>query len=195
METKELIQLIDNLTKQSSECERIEFKENFHSNEEIGRTISALSNSTCLCNKECGYLIFGIKDGSQEVIGTTFKIKSHKIGKEDLEHWLASRLNPSIDFITYEFDYSLDVHISMFKIPSTTNRPISFLNEKYIRVGSTTTKLSRFPDKEAKIWKNSAKNSFEKEIKITRVILTKDDTIFPMHEIINDRIIDMFFKK
>ena len=48
METKELVQLVDTLTKKSSECEWIEFKENFHSPDEIGEGISALSNGSSI---------------------------------------------------------------------------------------------------------------------------------------------------
>lgn len=105
METAELIKLINTLTKFTQETEWVEFKHNFHSPEEIGERISALSNSACLWNKPYGYLIFGIDDTTHEVVGTTFKAKSHKKGNEELEMWLSLRLSPKIDFDIYEFDY------------------------------------------------------------------------------------------
>ena len=43
METAELIKLINTLTKFTQETEWVEFKQNFHSPEEIGERISALS--------------------------------------------------------------------------------------------------------------------------------------------------------
>lgn len=76
METAELIKLINTLTKFTQETEWVEFKNNFHSPEEIGERISALSNSACLWNKPYGYLIFGIDDTTHEVVGTTFKANS-----------------------------------------------------------------------------------------------------------------------
>ena len=45
MKEQELNRLLDVLTAQPKESEWLEFKHNFHSNEEIGERISALSNS------------------------------------------------------------------------------------------------------------------------------------------------------
>ena len=42
--------LVDGLRMRGKETEWIEFKQNFHSKEEIGERISALSNSAYLCN-------------------------------------------------------------------------------------------------------------------------------------------------
>ncbi|WP_373330993.1 ATP-binding protein [Salmonirosea aquatica] len=163
MNRGQLIELIEELVKQPNESEWVEFKLNFHSPEEIGERLSALSNGACIHNQPFGYLVFGVEDKTHVVKGTTFKAKSHKKGGEDLEHWLANRLNPRIDFIVYEFDYDAQIHISIYVIPATRNRPVDFLNISYIRVGSITRKLTEFPEKEAKIWRKETV-SFEKEI-------------------------------
>ena len=55
-------QIIDNLLKLPKECEWAEFKLNFHSKEEIGENISALSNGACIKKEPFGYLMFGIDD-------------------------------------------------------------------------------------------------------------------------------------
>jgi len=164
MDTDKLIKITDDLVRQPCECEWIEFKHNFHSPEEIGELISALANGACLHNQPYGYLVFGVQDKTHQVIGTTFRIKSHTKSNENLENWLANRLSPRIDFAAYEFDYAPNIHISLFIIPTAQNRPIDFLNISYIRVGSVTRKLSDFPEKEARIWRNSSGSSFEKEI-------------------------------
>ncbi|AGY52760.1 Transcriptional Regulator [Bacteroidales bacterium CF] len=91
-------------------------------------------------------------------------MKTHKIGNENLENWLSNMLDPKIDFRTYEFDYEEGLHISMFIIPAAVNRPIDFQKTAYIRIGSITRKLSDFPEKESKIWRNSFGATFEKEI-------------------------------
>ncbi len=163
MPEQELIELLHTLQKYPHESEWVEFKQNFHSAEEIGQDISALSNGVCIQNQPFGYMVFGIKDGTHEITGTTFHAKSHKKGNEDLEHWLATRLNPRIDFSIYEFDYAQNKHISLFVIPATKAQPVEFLHKSHIRVGSITRSLSEFPEKQAKIWKKD-NPPFEKEI-------------------------------
>ena len=145
-------ELLDELVKSPKESEWLDFKLNYHSAEEIGEQISALSNAACIQNQVNGYLVFGVEDTTHKIVGTTFRAKAHKKGKEDLEHWLATRLNPRIDFTVHEFDYEENKHISLFVIPATQNRPVTFLHQAYIRVGSITRKLSDFEEKERKIW-------------------------------------------
>ncbi len=163
MTPQRLNDLLDELVKQPTESEWVEFKHNFHSAEEIGERISAISNGACLQNQAFGYLVFGIQDITHQILGTSFKAKTYKKGGEDLEHWLATRLNPRIDFSVFEFDYDEGRHISMYVIPATNSRPVEFLNKPYIRVGSITRNLGEFPDKEARIWRKQF-ISFEKEI-------------------------------
>ncbi len=163
MTEKQLIKLLNDLVKLPSESEWVEFKHNFHSIEEIGERISALSNGAAIRNQKFGYLVFGVENNTHKIIGTSFKAKSHKKGTEDLEHWLSTRLKPRIDFSVYEFEYNNSIHISMYIIPSAKNQPVEFLHKSYIRVGSITRPLSEFPEKQAIIWKKEAA-PFEKEI-------------------------------
>ncbi|MGM9832261.1 MAG: RNA-binding domain-containing protein [Candidatus Limisoma sp.] len=157
MEQSELEFLLTNLVALPTETEWVEFKHNFHSKEEIGERISAMSNSATLLSKPFGYIVFGVEDSTHDIVGTTFQAKKHKVGNEELENWLVSRLNPRIDVECYEFDIQ-GKHISMYRIPCATDRPVSFLHTSYIRIGSITRKLIDFPEKESKIWKlNSSK--------------------------------------
>ncbi|NNH79230.1 transcriptional regulator [Acinetobacter sp. ANC 5380] len=146
--------LVQQLLNEPNEQEWLEFKENFHGPEEIGERISALSNRACLCSKRYGYLIFGIKDDDQTIVGTTFEPKKQKTkGNEDLEFWLLTRLNPRIDFKIHELDFD-GKRIILFEIPATSGSPVSFLHEAYIRVGSYTKKLKDYPGKAKKIWQS-----------------------------------------
>ncbi len=163
MNDQQLIELLNELVKQPIESEWVEFKLNFHSEQEIGERISALANGAAIHNQEFGYLVFGIEDKTHIIKGTTFKPKQHKKGNEELEHWLAQRLDPRIDFRIHEFAYDATRQIAVFVIPATQNRPIDFFHHAYIRVGSITRKLSEFPDKEAKIWRKKSK-PYEQEI-------------------------------
>lgn len=163
MNNKKLENLLNELVKQSSENEWIEFKRNFHSFEEIGRNISALANGACLNNQPFAYLVFGVEDGTHKIVGTSFKPETHKKGNEILENWLATRLQPKVDFKIYEFDLDNNLHIAIFKIPAARNNPITFSKTPYIRVGSVTRELHDFPEKAEKIWKQHNK-PIEKEI-------------------------------
>lgn len=164
----QLNRLIEELVKQPRESEWVEFKQNYHSTEEIGERISALSNGACLHNQDFGYLVFGVEDVTHQIIGTTFKAKTAKYKKEEIEHWLAQRLNPRIDFLIKEFDYD-GKHISMFIIPATHNQPVEFLHNAYIRVASITRKLNEFPEKARKIWKKGPIKYFEERIALENI--------------------------
>lgn len=156
MNNSDLNRLLEVLVAMPKETEWVEFKANFHSEEEIGERLSALSNSACLLDKSFGYLVFGVQDENHEVIGTRFKGKMAKKGNEELELWLLNRINPKVDYEIFEFDTEAGKHISMYRIPAATSRPVSFLNVEYIRVGSLTKRLQTYPEKEAKIWKKAA---------------------------------------
>ena len=149
--------------KQGRESEWVEFKLNYHSAEEIGERLSALSNGACLEGQPFGYLLFGIRNDNQTIDGTTFKPKTFKYKNEDIAHWLLQRLNPRVDFRIYEFEYQ-GKELALFEIPAANNQPVSFMHTAYIRVGSITRKLNEFPEKERKIWKKEPEDPFEKGI-------------------------------
>lgn len=188
MTNNQLHDLITELVKQPYESEWVEFKLNFHSVEEIGERISALANGACIQNQNFGYLVFGIEDRTNIIQGTSFSPKTHKKGNEDIEHWLATRLNPRIDFNIFEFDYDINRKISLFIIPAAKSIPVEFLHKSYIRIGSVTRRLSEFPEKQAKIWKKET-ILFEKELakenlSISEVIsLLSTETYFDLMKI------------
>src|SRR3989338_3851759 len=163
MNQEQLKKLLKNLISLPNETETVEFKENNFSPEDIGKRISALSNSANLHNKKNAYLVFGIQDATHKVVGTTFSPSKEKIGNDQLEFWLSQHINPRIDFRIHEFEYNAK-DIVIFEVPPAINQQIKFNNIAYIRVGSATPKLSDHSDKERKIWNNIQRNSFEKGI-------------------------------
>lgn len=163
MNESQLKQLIVNLANLPRETETVEFKENNLDEENIGKRISALSNSANLHDKKNAFLVFGIKDNNHEIVGTKFLPSQEKIGNDQLEFWLSRQINPRIDFIIYEFMFE-NTPVVIFEIPPAITQPIKFNNIAYIRVGSATPKLSDYPEKERKIWNNINKKSFEKGI-------------------------------
>lgn len=144
------------------ETEIIEFKENNFQKEEIGKRISALSNSANLLDKKSAYLVFGISD-KNKIVGTNFSFKKEKIGNEYFESWLNQMLSPKIDIEILEKQVD-SKNIIILKISPAIIQPIKFQNISYIRIGSSTRKLSDFPQKERKIWQNIDKKSFGKGI-------------------------------
>lgn len=154
--------LLKRLVALPKENEWVEFKHNFHGEDEIGERISAIANSACINNKAYGYLVFGVDDENHDILGTTFKPTQKKIGNNELENWLIQNLTPHIDFHIYEFQCD-GKDIALFEIPAAENEPVDYKKIPYIRVGSITRKLSEFPNKERKIW-NNVKYNFETAI-------------------------------
>ncbi len=163
MEQQDFEKLIKDLCALSSETEIVEFKDNYFDEKEIGKRISALSNSANLHDQKHGYLVFGIEDKTHTVVGTDFSPSTAKVGNEELEFWLSKQLNPKIDFRIYERQFDGN-KVVLFVIPPAIDQPVKFDNVAYIRVHSTTPRLIDYPDKERKIWNNINRKSFEKGI-------------------------------
>ena len=167
MKQEELEKLISELVKLPNETEWVEFKFNNTNPEEIGDDISALSNGAALHEKDRAYIIFGIEDKTHTIIGTTFKPRQTKRGNEELESWLSHKLEPKINFLIFEFEYQTKP-IVIFEICATVDRPVSFDNKTFIRVGSYTKSLKNYPEKERRIWNNPRHRSFEREVATLR---------------------------
>ena len=158
----EIERLINELTTLPKETEWVEFKVNNANPQEIGEYISALSNSATYHKKSNGYLVFGVQDGTHKIIGTNFKPSETKIGNQELENWLATQLNPRIDFTIYEENIS-GKNIVIFKIDATQSQPVHFKNNAFIRIGSYKKSLDEHPNREKKIWQDDD-NAFENGI-------------------------------
>jgi len=162
MKSEKWSKLLRKLISTPKENEWIEFKENNTKPEEIGKRISALSNSALLEEQEFGYLVFGISD-QRKIVGTKVFLKSLKKGNEEIEHWIIQRLSPKLDLKFVDF-FEGEFKISIIQIQATYLQPLRFQNEAYIRIGSITRNLKEFPNKERKIWLSSKKESFEEQL-------------------------------
>ncbi len=145
----------------------MEFKKDNQSLDEIGKRLSALANGAALKGQNFGYLVFGIEDGTHEVIGTTFRPNSTKKGGEELELWLSRMLSPRIDFRIYEFEFQ-GHQIALFHIPAAGQQPVRFQHEAWVRVGSNVKPLREYPEKERKLWLDSSL-TYEQQIAKTQV--------------------------
>lgn len=176
MNREQLIELIDQLQALPKECEWVEFKVNNCNPKEIGEYISALSNSACYYDKPFAYLVFGIEDETHNLVGTDFYPKTEKIGNQEIENWLATQLNPRIDFNIFELDLE-DKHLAIFKITATNNTPVTFKNVAFIRIGSYKKPLFDHPERERAIWKKDNRVFFERAIAKERV---KEDEVLQL---------------
>src|SRR5438045_9552171 len=90
--------LLASLLALPKEAEWIEFKENNDDPASIGEYLAALSNTAALHGKDAGYLVWGVEDGTQRIVGTGVTPRARKIGNEELENWLDHHLTPRGDF-------------------------------------------------------------------------------------------------
>jgi len=158
--------LLADLTSLSDETEWVEWKHDYTPKEIgpfIAEYLSALANSAALHSKESAYLVWGIEDGTRNVVGTKFKPRKAKHGNEKLENWLLRSLHPQINIKIHEFSHK-GKPVVLFEIPKATHAPVRFGSEAFNRVGSLKKKLKEYPTKEAELWASFSKSPFEQGI-------------------------------
>jgi predicted HTH transcriptional regulator len=163
MNATELKKLLKDLCALPAETEAVEFKVNNSDKDELGKRISAISNTANLLDKKAGYIVFGVTDDPHDIVGTKFLPSQEKIGAEPFEFWLSKQLSPRVDFRIYEFAHEAKKMV-IVEVPPALNQPTKFTNVAYVRIGSTTPKLSDYPEKETKIWNNINRKNFERGI-------------------------------
>ena len=161
--------IITELRKLPAETTWLEFKESDTNPEDIGEYLSALSNSAALAGKANAYVVWGIKDGTHEMVGTTFKPSTAKgKGNEDLESWLVRLLNPRLHFRFNELEYE-GRSVVLLEIPRASGRPVQFQGTEFIRVGSHRQRLKDHPQIERDLWRIFESTPFEELIAMERV--------------------------
>ncbi len=65
------------------ETEWVEFKQNNADPQQIGEYISAISNSTALCGKTNGYVVWGVNNETHNIVGTSFSPHTTRKGNEE----------------------------------------------------------------------------------------------------------------
>ena len=121
------------------------------SDSEIGEYISALSNGAAYLGKEKGYLVWGIKDSTHEIVGTNFDPDCNTNHNEPLKHYLERLLSPNVK-IDFEETYINNTRLVVLIISAAKNIPTAWDGVRYIRVGSSKEKLSKFPEREVHLF-------------------------------------------
>lgn len=133
------------------EKEWFEFKENWFEAEELGKYISALANAAAFENQEYAYFIWGVSDGGHKIVGTDFN-PDMDYKKEPLKHFLSRQLFPENDFSFFAEQYE-GKKVVILQIPAANKIPLSWKGQRYIRIGSSKELLSKFPEKEANLFR------------------------------------------
>ncbi len=144
------IDLINDLRQLPAESTWVEFKKDNTDPESIGKRCSALSNAVRIEGKEFAYMLWGIEDDTHAVTGTRFNPDIHKAGGQEFQLWLAQRLQPSIAFSFRVVEHP-EGRVVILEIPAATSSPVAFNNIQYIRIGSTTPKLTDYPERYQKL--------------------------------------------
>lgn len=142
--------IIDDLRSRPNEGTWYEFKENWFVPKELGEYVSALSNAAVVEGAQFAYFVWGINDKTHVPTGTAFDF-TQSVKGEPLEHYLARSINPHINIRFDELEY-LGKRLILLRIPAAKSIPTSFEGERFIRIGSSKEKLSRYPEKEAELW-------------------------------------------
>jgi len=140
------IALLEELRALPDETPWLEFKHNNKDPEMIGKRCSALSNAACIEGRDCAFMLWGIADGSHEVVGTDFRPDAEKVGGQVLQLWLANKLQPSPAFSFRTVEHPAG-RVVLLEIPAAPGAPVSFQGLPYIRIGSATPKLTDYPER------------------------------------------------
>lgn len=143
-------ELVKDLTAYESEEEWFEFKENWFEPATLGEYISALSNAAAMSGRKEAYFVWGVRDADHTVVGTGF-LWQRNVGGEPLEHWLARQVQPDIGFRFHEAAV-LDQRVVILEIPAARVAPTSFAGERWIRIGSSKERLSKYPERESQLF-------------------------------------------
>lgn len=163
MNQEDFNQLIKELRALPKENDWVEFKESNKNPSTLGKNISALSNSALLEGKQYGYIVFGIKDKTHEIVGTNFNPDATKIKGQEIENYITTQLQPRTSFKIFRGTIDKKL-IVIFQINTPIGHPLRYNGSAHIRVGSYTKELKDHPDRESRLWKKINKEVFEKTL-------------------------------
>jgi predicted HTH transcriptional regulator len=166
--------LVDELLSGSSEKACVEFKHNNETPDMIGKLCSALSNAARIEEKDFAYVVWGVEDDTQKIIGTTFNPDAKTKGNEGFFMWLSKMLSPRITFAFREVKHPKG-NLVLLEIPATHTTPVEFDKTAYIRIGSATPRLSDFPEHYQKLISSLRAYNWEKAI--AKSFVTEDEVV------------------
>lgn len=155
------------MIKTHDESEILDYKENLKDADKIGEYVSSLGNAALLTHNPAAYLIWGVKDGTKEIVGTTFNphnLTATDKNKMPLDTFLEKFVDPRIPLHWDMHEHENNRLVVLTIDVSHANKPIKFHGTEWIRSGSSKSKLAEFPEKEREIWQSFESSKFELEI-------------------------------
>lgn len=163
MSQERLIALLDDLRRLPAETEWVEFKVDNTDVEQMAKRVSALSNGARLRDQVAGYFVWGIEDGSHNVVGTKFKGAATKAKQQPLPLWLSRVLDPAPAIEFHEVNHP-DGRVVLMTITPAVRTPTRFNGTAFIRVGEATPRLSDHPALEEILWRKLQTYAWESDI-------------------------------
>lgn len=177
--------LVKELCKLPKETGWVEFKHNNCEPMMVGEDLSALANTATLKDRDFAYMVWGVEDGTHNIVGTDIRLPMQKKGQQELENWLRVMLSKNADFEFLEAEVD-GLHVELIRIHKALNNPVSFEKTEYIRSGSYTKKLHDFPMLATQLWDKLRNSCFEdvccmKDLRYSQIIqLLNTDAYFTM---------------
>ena len=168
------IVLIDELLSSDSEKGCVEFKHNNETPDMIGKLCSSLSNMARIEEKDFAYVVWGIENKTQKIIGTTFNPDIKTKGNQVFIMWLSQMLTPRITFIFRKVNHPQG-DLVLLEIPATHTTPVEFEKTAYIRMGSATPRLSDYSGHYQKLINSLRSYNWEKAI--AKSFVTADEVV------------------
>lgn len=155
-----MIKLVESLCALPRETGWFEFKENNFNEETVGRYVSSLANSAMFEGKDAAYLVFGVRDQTHEIVGTSVDLLGETVGAESFILWLNKYTEPRLN-IKIETAVINGKKIELMCIDPDYIQPVKFKKIAYIRIGSAQQPLSNYPERERALWQITSRFSFE----------------------------------
>jgi ATP-dependent DNA helicase RecG len=138
----------------------VEFKVGTFNPDTVGKYVSGLANSAMLDRQKAAYMVWGVKDGTHEIVGTPIRIESEKVGSESFLSWLTKCLRPKLNITFHQVRVGEKV-VEMLCIDPGYTQPVSFNGQSYIRVDTNLNPLKEHTEKERALWQITSSYSFE----------------------------------
>lgn len=167
MDDADLSRLMTSLLSEARETPWLEFKCNNADPARIGEYMSAIANAAALHDRDEGYAVWGVEDGTRTPVGTTFDPNTAKLGGQPLLIHLASMLAPAIQLGVLEVSLG-DRRIVVIRVPAASTSPIAYKGDRFVRIGESVTKLQGRPE-ERTLFAKLDKTPFEMRAAMTRL--------------------------
>lgn len=151
------------LLAQAQECEWVEFKHNNDHPEQIAEYACALANGAAWAEQPHGYLVWGVRDGSREWIGTAFHPERARKGNEDLIFWLNVVFRGQTEVEFFEATEG-PLRAVVLRMQAATGKPVRYAGEQWMRVRGAKVRLREFPQIERELFDRLAQRHFEHRV-------------------------------